>query len=74
MLRVAGFRKSGDNLLKIAKANGTTVKALRSANALKTDRITVGQKLKLPAKASAPVAETFSSPPPPAVTSTNPTP
>jgi len=50
--------KSGDNLGKIAKEHGTTVKAIRSANSLKTDRITVGQKLKIPAKASAPAGTT----------------
>ena len=47
--------KSGDNLTKIAGHLGTTVKALRAANGLKTDSIKVGQKLKIPAKASAPV-------------------
>jgi LysM repeat protein len=47
--------KSGDNLTKIAGHIGTTVKALRAANGLKTDSIKVGQKLKIPAKASAPV-------------------
>jgi LysM repeat protein len=46
--------KSGDNLTKIAAQFGTTVKALRAANNLKTDSIKVGQKLSLPAKASAP--------------------
>jgi LysM repeat protein len=46
--------KSGDNLSSIAKAKGTTVKALRAANNLKTDRITVGQTLRIPVKASAP--------------------
>jgi LysM repeat protein len=45
--------KSGDNLMKIAKVNGITVKSLRSANALKTDQIKVGQKLKIPSRASA---------------------
>jgi LysM repeat protein len=45
--------KSGDNLTKISAQFGTTVKALRSANSLKTDSIKVGQKLKIPAKASA---------------------
>lgn len=40
--------KSGDNLLKIAGQYHTTVKAIRSANSLATDRITVGQKLKIP--------------------------
>ena len=48
--------KSGDNLTKIAAQHGTSVKALRAANGLKTDSIKVGQKLKIPAKAaSAPV-------------------
>jgi len=46
--------KSGDSLTKIASQFGTTVKAIRSANNLKTDRIVVGQKLKIPAKGSAP--------------------
>ena len=46
--------KSGDNLTKIAAQHGTTVKALRAANSLKTDSIKVGQKLKIPLKVSAP--------------------
>jgi LysM repeat protein len=50
--------KSGDTLSSIAKDKGTTVKALRAHNNLKTDRITVGQKLKIPAKTSAPPAAT----------------
>ena len=49
--------KSGDTLIKIASVNHTTVKALRAANNLKSDRITVGQRLKIPAKSS-PVAST----------------
>ena len=49
--------KSGDTLIRIAAANHTTVKAIRAANNLKSDRITVGQKLKIPAK-SAPAAST----------------
>ncbi len=57
--------KSGDTLTKIASQFGTTVKALRSANNLKTDSIKVGQKLKIPAKASAPVAPTEPTPPAP---------
>lgn len=40
--------KSGDTLSSIATKHKTTVNKLRSANALTTDRITVGQKLKLP--------------------------
>ena len=50
--------KSGDNLSSIAKDKGVTVKALRAANSLKTDRITVGQKLKVPVKASVPATGT----------------
>ncbi len=46
--------KSGDTLTKIAAQFGTTVKALRTANSLKTDSIKVGQKLTIPAKTSAP--------------------
>jgi LysM repeat protein len=48
--------KSGDTLIKIASVNHTTVRAIRTANNLKSDRITVGQKLKIPAKT--PVAST----------------
>jgi len=44
--------KSGDSLTKIAKANGVSVKSIRAANSLKTDKITVGEKLKIPAKAA----------------------
>jgi LysM repeat protein len=39
--------KSGDTLARIAKTHGTTVKAIKAANGLDTDHITVGQKLKL---------------------------
>jgi LysM repeat protein len=41
--------KTGENLTKIAKSYGVSVKELRAANNLKTDRINVGQKLKVPA-------------------------
>ena len=40
--------KSGDTLSRIAKAQGTTLKALKSANDLGNDRILVGAKLKIP--------------------------
>jgi LysM repeat protein len=43
--------KSGDNLSKIAKKNGVSLKALKAANNLTTDHIKVGDKLKIPAKA-----------------------
>jgi 5'-nucleotidase / UDP-sugar diphosphatase len=40
--------KSGDTLTRIAKAHGTTIAALKSANNLASDRINVGEKLKIP--------------------------
>ena len=40
--------KSGDNLTKIAKSHGISVKALRAANSLRTDQLKVGQKLTIP--------------------------
>jgi LysM repeat protein len=40
--------KSGDTLSSIARACGSTVKALRSVNSLANDRLVVGQKLRLP--------------------------
>ncbi|MDB6064338.1 MAG: hypothetical protein JWR26_546 [Pedosphaera sp.] len=53
--------KSGDTLSKIATAHGVSIKALRAANTLKTDKIKVGDKLKIPAKAA---PATVSTPPP----------
>jgi LysM repeat protein len=50
--------KSGDNLTKIARAHGVTLRVLRSANSLKTDQLKVGQKLKIPVKNGSP-AETI---------------
>lgn len=50
--------KSGDNLTKIAGQFGTTVKALRAANSLKTDSLKVGQELKIPAKSTTPATGT----------------
>jgi LysM repeat protein len=44
--------KSGDTLTSIAKAHGITLKELRGANSLTTDRIVVGQQLKIPVKAA----------------------
>jgi N-acetylmuramoyl-L-alanine amidase len=59
--------KSGDNLMKIAKAFGVTVKQLRSYNNLRTDQIRVGQKLKIPVK-EPPVEATLPPPPVPSLT------
>jgi LysM repeat protein len=58
--------KSGDNLMKIAKTLGVSVKQLRTANNLRTDQIKVGQVLKVPAK-TAPLAAPAAADPPPAV-------
>jgi LysM repeat protein len=44
--------KSGDTLSKIAGEMHSTVKAIRTANSLKTDSINVGQKLKIPVKSA----------------------
>src|SRR5439155_1302034 len=53
--------KSGDTLIKIATEHHTTARAIRTANSLKSDRIIVGQKLKLPVKvASAATTENAS--------------
>jgi LysM repeat protein len=40
--------KSGDNLTRIAKLHGITIKAIKAANDLAGDRIVVGAKLKIP--------------------------
>lgn len=40
--------KKGDSLDKIAKANGTTVKAIKTENQLKTDKLDIGQVLRVP--------------------------
>ena len=51
--------QSGDTLIKIAGKFGVSVKAIRTANNLTTDRIRVGETLKIPAK---PVAPAFAPP------------
>ena len=45
--------KSGDTLTRIAGTRGTTPAAIRQLNGMTTDRIYVGQKLKLPSKTNA---------------------
>ncbi|MGD0536104.1 MAG: LysM peptidoglycan-binding domain-containing protein [Verrucomicrobiota bacterium] len=57
--------KAGENLTRIAKKHGVSVKAIRQANDLKSDRINVGQKLKIPAaKLAARTVETPAPVPP----------
>jgi LysM repeat protein len=41
--------KTGDTLSQLAKTYGVTVADIKKANALKSDKIKVGQKLKIPA-------------------------
>lgn len=48
--------KSGDSLSLIAHKHGVKTAALREANALKSDRISVGQKLKVPGAKKTPDA------------------
>ena len=61
--------KSGDSLTKIAKAHGTTVKAIEAANGMTTTKIKVGQKIKIPSKAeaAAPMAAPAETTPAPAL-------
>jgi LysM repeat protein len=40
--------KTGDSLSRIAKAQHTTVKAIQMASGLKSDRLSLGQKLQIP--------------------------
>lgn len=62
--------KSGDTLTRIAAHYHTTVKAIRAENNLTTDRIKVGQKLKIPTSAAVP-APPESAPTPMAPPATN---
>lgn len=41
--------KSGDSLGAIAYGNGITIRQLKELNSLKSDRLSIGQKLKIPA-------------------------
>jgi LysM repeat protein len=68
--------KSRDTLTKIAKAHGTTVKAIETENNLSTTKIKVGQKLKIPAKVEAAVTAPVEAPAPaaPAVAPVSPPP
>jgi len=57
--------KGGDTLTKIAADHHTTIGALRKLNKLTTDKIKVGDKLKVPVKgATAPAAEPATGAPP----------
>jgi LysM repeat protein len=45
--------KAGETLTQIAKQSHTTIKAIQAVNGLKTTRVLVGQKLRLPAQSAA---------------------
>jgi LysM repeat protein len=68
--------KAGNNLSKIASSHGTTVKAIETLNNLKSTKIKVGDKLKMPPpKATTPPAATTPAPAPaPATTPAPPAP
>ena len=55
----------GETNIQWLKEHGVSIKAIRAANDLKTDKIKVGEKLKLPEKA-APAADTTAPAPAPA--------
>lgn len=62
--------KRGDALEKIARSNGTTVQAIMKANNIKSDRLKIGQVLRIPVntakKPSGQIAETKPKPQAPA--------
>lgn len=66
--------KGGDNLGRLAKKFGVSVKAIRDANGLQGSDIRVGQKLKIPTKSGAPAAAASSAPAPTAAPETPVTP
>lgn len=54
--------KKGDSLDKIARANGSTITAIKEANHLSSERLSIGQILKVPKKTSSAPIATASSP------------
>lgn len=58
--------KSGDTLGGIAYRNGTTVKAIKEANHLASDRLQIGQKLVIPGGKASPAAPASPAPVAPA--------
>jgi LysM repeat protein len=57
--------KAGDNLSNIAKNHHTTVKAIETLNNLKTTRINVNEKLKMPMPSATPPTSTIPAAPAP---------
>lgn len=57
--------KKGDSLDKIARANGTTVQSIKNLNALKNDKLKIGQQLKVDVGSSKKIASAEPVSPPP---------
>ncbi len=55
--------RRGDSLYSIARRHGTSVGALRSANQLQTNRLKIGQSLRLPSSENASAGQTGSAEP-----------
>lgn len=53
--------KKGDSLYEIAKKHGTTVAAIKKANGMKSDKISVGKTIKLPSDSKAKSSKSKSS-------------
>ncbi|WP_324726025.1 LysM peptidoglycan-binding domain-containing protein [Actomonas aquatica] len=51
--------RKGDTLIEIARDYGTTVKAIKNANGLRTELIKVGQKLSIPSGAQVATVSTY---------------
>ncbi|MBL9175823.1 MAG: LysM peptidoglycan-binding domain-containing protein [Verrucomicrobiales bacterium] len=66
--------KGGDNLSRISKKYGVTVKEIRAANGLKSNDIKVGQKLKIPSHADGAKGASGSAPAPEASQAQDPLP
>ena len=58
--------KRGDALAKIAKANNTTVEAIKKLNNLTSEKISIGQVLRVPVAATTPAKATVEAPKAPA--------
>jgi peptidoglycan DL-endopeptidase LytF len=54
--------KKGDSLDKIARANGTSVSAIKKASGLANEKLSIGQVLKIPLKRDQPAAQAVSRP------------
>lgn len=61
--------KKGDSLDKIARANGTTIEAIKQASKLKSEKLSIGQQLKVPVGLKKPLAISEKPVAPPAASS-----